>query len=345
MAVATRYLLCFVLSALGLFACAGTEPLQPFADTGPVWPAKPQRARIVFVGEFSDDVDLGIRPPLWRRFVSVIAGPEDNRMVRPMAIVVTDDHRRVFVADPDAGCVHRYDLKRRRYNCLRVAGEASVLRPVGLAIVDEEWLIVSEPATGRLYTAGIDGDRLENYHVSVDLERPTGISWSASAERLYVTDTGRQSVLEFDRAGNLKRRIGGRGVSPGQFNYPTYVWADADGELLVTDSLNFRLQRFDRDGRLLHSFGEGGDRPGDFSRPKGVASDQLGHIYVVDALMHAMQIFDRAGRLLLSVGMQGQGKGEFWLPNGIFVTSDNTIFVADTYNKRVQVFRYVGPAT
>jgi sugar lactone lactonase YvrE len=243
-------------------------------------------------------------------------------MVRPITVVATRDHQVIFVADPDAGCIHRYDLSRRRYHCLTTVGASSVLRAVGLAIIDEEWLIVSEPGTGHLYRAGIQSDQLEIFHTSADLDRPTGVTWSQSTERLYVTDTGQQSVLEFDRAGN-----------------------DDNGELLVTDSLNFRLQRFDREGKFLHAFGESGDRPGDFARPKGVATDELGHIYVVDALMHSMQIFDRGGHLLLSVGLQGHSKGEFWLPNGVFVTPGNMIFVADSYNKRVQVFRYVGPAT
>jgi hypothetical protein len=343
--IGTKRLIAAMLPALFIFACTSTAPVQPFAAEGPVWPAAPRQARIAFVGEFSDDADLGIRPSLWGRFVSALAGSDDNRMVRPMSVVALSDHQLIFVADPDAGCVHRYDLERRRYHCLTAVDESSVLRPIGLAIVDEEWLIVSDPGRGALYRGGIDEDSLEIFYASANLEQPTGVSWSQSAERLYVTDTAQQVVLEFDREGNLKRTIGSHGAAPGQFNFPTFVWADADGELLVTDSLNFRLQRFGRDGQFLHTFGESGDRPGDFSRPKGVAADESGHIYVIDALMHVMQVFDRDGRLLLSVGMQGHGKGEFWLPNGIFVTRDNMIFVADSYNKRVQVFRYVGPAS
>jgi DNA-binding beta-propeller fold protein YncE len=345
MVIATKRLIAALLPAFLVFACASTETVQPFAAEGPVWPAAPRQARIAFMGEFSDVADLGIRPSLWGRFVSLMAGSPDNRMVRPMSVVATDNLQMIFVADPDANCVHRYDLERRRYHCLTSVDESSVLRPIGLAIVDDEWLIVSEPGEGRLYRAHVEGDGLEVFYASANLDQPTGVSWSQSAERLYVTDTGQQAVLEFDRDGNLKRRIGGHGVAPGQFNFPTFVWADVDGQLLVTDSLNFRLQRFGRDGQFLHAFGEGGDRPGDFSRPKGVAADDSGHIYVVDALMHVVQVFDRDGRLLLSVGTQGQGKGEFWLPNGIFVTDDDMIFVADSYNKRVQVFRYVGPGS
>jgi DNA-binding beta-propeller fold protein YncE len=345
MSIMIKRLLASLLLAHFIFACASTEPVEPFAAEGPVWPPAPRQPRIAYLGEFSYEADLGVRPSLWGRIVSLVAGSDDNRMVRPISVVASNDHQMIFVADPDAGCVHRYDLGRHRYRCLTTVDETSVLRPVGLALVDEQWLIVSDPGQGQLYRAGIESDHLEKFYTSANLEQPTGISWSRSTESLYVTDTGQHVVLEFDRSGKLKRSIGGRGVAPGQFNYPTYVWADEQGELLVTDSLNFRLQRFDREGKFLHAFGESGDRPGDFSRPKGVATDESGRVYVVDALMHSVQIFDRGGQLLLAVGMQGQSKGEFWLPNGIFVTPDNMIFVADSYNKRVQVFRYVGPAT
>ena len=332
-----------LLPVLFLGSCATTDVASPFMETGPVWPPSPQQPRVAFVGQFSDKSDLGIVPSFWEKVVSLTAGKEDTRMSRPMAVAAASDNRVIFVADPEAGCVHRYDLERGRYDCLAAEDKATEIRAIGLAVVADRWLIIADSWNGRLYRADIDGSALHEFNVSADLVQPTGVVWSPSSESLFVTDTGQQSVLEFDVFGNLERVIGERGTEPGRFNYPTYVWADDRGELLVTDSLNFRLQRFDSDGRFLSTFGENGDMPGDFSRPKGVATDQFGHIYVVDAMMHAMQIFNRDGQLLLAIGEPGQGVGEFWLPNGIFVTRDHTIFVADAYNRRVPVFRYVGP--
>lgn len=343
MALSSRHFSIALLPMLLLAACATTEVESPFSATGPVWPPLPQQARVAFVGEFSDQSDLGIVPTFWERVVSLTAGDDDTRMTRPMAVAATSDSRVIFVADPEAGCVHRYDLRKGRYDCLTADNKANEIRAVGLAVIEDRWLIVADSQQGQLYRAGIEDNALQEFSVSKELDQPTGIFWHAGSDRLFITDTGRQSVLELDSLGNLKRIIGERGSAPGKFNYPTYLWVDDRGELLVTDSLNFRLQRFGVDGKFLSTFGENGDMPGDFSRPKGVATDQYGHIYVIDALMHSMQIFNRDGQLLLTIGEQGQGVGEFWLPNGVFVTQDNTIFVADAYNRRVQVFRYIGP--
>ncbi len=321
--------------------CASTTPVSPFESSGAIWPAPPEAARITFVTEFTGSSDLGIRKSAWARLLSLAVGGSEDRMSRPMAVAATPDGNVVYVADPDAHCVHRYDLERGRYKCL-VAADESVVSPIGLAVTNAGHLYVSDSQHGRLLQMAPSGKVLEQFNVEVTLEQPTGLFWDGPAERLLVTDTMQQLVMAVDAQGRHLATLGERGNREGQFNFPTYLWIDGAGELLVTDSLNFRIQRFDSQRNFLHMFGKNGDQPGDLARPKGVAVDTFGHIYVIDALFHAMQVFDRDGRWLLTVGRQGQGPGEFWLPNGIFVTANNTIFVADSYNKRVQVFRYVG---
>ncbi|MDH3276134.1 MAG: 6-bladed beta-propeller [Gammaproteobacteria bacterium] len=343
MGTAAKRLVALMLSGILISSCVTSDVVGPFEGKGRVWPAAPELARIEFVREFSNLSDLGIRPSLWSQVLTFAAGPDRDSMVRPMAVAATNDGGVIFVADPDANCIHRYDLERRRYRCL-VTGEGEPdISAVGLAVTEYGEVFATDSQQGRLWRAGPKDKTLKPYLVSEALDQPTGIFWSSEAQRLFVTDTGRQAVLEFDRLGNLQRVIGERGNRPGQLNYPTYLWGDSGHDLLVTDSLNFRVQRFDRDAKFLHTFGENGDQPGDFSRPKGIATDSHGHVYVIDALMHMLQIFDGKGELLLAIGEQGQGEGQFWLPNGIFITRDNKIFVADSYNKRVQVFRYVGP--
>jgi len=325
-----------------LAACATTPPSDPFDNEGAIWPAPPETGRIAFVTEFSGSSDLGIRKSVWARLIGLAAGNSEDRMLRPMAIAATADGSVVFVADPDARCVHRYDIGRGRYDCM-VPDDQSGITPIGLAITSEGQLFVSDSQNGRLLRASPGDDELSPFAADVRFERPTGMYWDSNSEQLFVTDTLGQVVVVVDTTGQLLMTLGERGSQAGQFNFPTYLCVDGDGELLVTDSLNFRIQRFDEQRNFVQMFGENGDQQGSFARPKGVAVDTSGHVYVVDSLLHTMQVFDRDGQLLLSVGVQGQAPGEFWLPNGIFVTDDDTIFVADSYNKRVQVFRYVGP--
>ena len=326
---------------VALAACAASEPLQPFEGQGQVWPEPPERARISFVGEFTSASDLGIKPGFWGRIVSFAAGARNEQLVRPMAVAATADSRTVYVADPDARCVHRFDLDRSRYNCLAPSRSESLGSPVGLALTDAGRLYVADSLLQGIYVLEPGEKWLQRLELGASLEQPTGIAWDEDTGTLYVADTAAQVVKIFAADGSFVNEFGGRGGQPGQFNFPTYLWLDGGGELVVTDSLNFRVQRFDSGAGYISAFGENGDRPGDFARPKGVAVDRSGHVYVVDGLFHAVQIFDRAGTLLLVIGEQGQERGKFWLPNGIFVTDDDTIFVTDAYNRRVQVFRYL----
>jgi sugar lactone lactonase YvrE len=334
-----------VLIACLVTACASQTVTSSFDGGGRVWPEAPSLARIEFVTEFSSLIGLGARPSTLARILNMAAGRQSDAMVRPMAVATTGDAQIIFVADPDARCVHRYDLQRSRYTCLTIKEGDMLSSPVGLAVTGDGRLYVADSQLGRVFQVAAGGKWLEPLELQNALKQPTGIFWEATSQLLYVIDTGEQSIKAFSPSGALVREFSKRGNQPGQINYPTYLWVDANQELLVTDSLNFRVQRFEHDGTFLGTFGKDGDQAGDFARPKGVATDSFGHVYVVDALFHSIQIFDRQGVLLLAIGGQGHAEGQFWLPNGIFISRDNMIFVADSYNKRVQVFRYIGPET
>jgi len=326
-------------------ACSTQGNLRPFQAAGPVWPEAPEASRIQYVGEFSTASDLGIRKSVWDRLVSLWAGPSIQSLARPMAVVASLDGQHIYVADPDAQCVHRYDLRRGRYGCLTRRDGSMLPSPVGLAITESGQLFVADSLLAQVFTLQPGEDELQVLPLDTALQQPTGITWDPASARLYVADTAAHVVRKFAPDGTQVAEIGRHGDSAGEFNYPTYIWPDGGGGLLVTDSLNFRVQHIDEHGGVANIFGELGDAPGNLSRPKGIATDSFGHVYVIDALFQALQIFDRQGKLLLVLGERGQAAGRFWLPNGIFISADDTIYIADSYNRRVQVFRYIGGET
>lgn len=321
-------------------ACSTPEPAAP---PPLAWPGEPEPARIVYVGSFTRPEDLGIRKGPLQRLSDFLFGAEPARLVRPTAVVETGGV--IYVADPGARGVHRFDRTRGRYELLHAADGKPLVSPVGLAAGASGEIYVTDSARAQVFVVRPDGRAAEPLALAAPLRQPTGIAFDPTTRRLYIVDTGTHRILVFDAAGSLAASVGERGTGDGQFNYPTLLWRDAAGRLYVTDSLNFRVQIFDGDGRLVGTFGRQGDGSGDLARHKGVATDRFGHVYVVDSLFHAVQIFDAAGRFLLSVGAIGNGPGEFWLPIGVFVTPQDAIYVADSYNQRVQIFRYVGGAT
>lgn len=337
----THKLLAVCVAVAVLAACATPDAAPPLSEAGPVWPPPPEPPRIQFVGEFTSPEDLGIKATLWSRVVELTVGTEDTEMVRPMAVAALRDGSVIFVADPGALCVHRFDTVRNRYRCLRPEPEHPLGSPIALALEDDTRLFVSDSATGTVFSAGLGDDVLQPLALTPPPTQPTGVAIGAAGD-LFVADTSAHKVLRYDPDKQLASAFGGRGGAPGQMNYPTYLWLGSARELLVADTMNFRVQRLDPEDGPLGQFGSAGDASGTLARPKGVAMDPQGHIYIVDAMHHAFHIYDRDGRLLLSVGQQGSGPGEFWLPSGIYITPENLIFIADSYNRRVQVFQYLG---
>ena len=340
MAAARRRVVAGFAIALALGACA-PAPLPEDEGALPVWPPGPDAPRIAFVRTFSRPEHLGIGKGFLQRLADVLFGASEARLVRPMAIAAVGEV--LYVADPGAKGVHRFDQAGGRYELLHAEGDKPLASPVGLARGGNGDVYVTDSALARVFVIRPGAKFASPVALRAELKQPTGIAADPASGRLFVVDTAAHRVLAFNPDGALDSSFGRRGAGDGEFNYPTLVWRDPKSRrLYVTDSLNFRVQIFDEHGRFLGKFGRAGDGTGDSARQKGVATDRFGHVYIVDSLFHAFQIFDQSGRFLLSVGEPGSGRGEFSLPTGIFISENDTIYVADSYNRRVQVFRYVG---
>jgi DNA-binding beta-propeller fold protein YncE len=324
-----------------LGACAPAPP-KPDEQARLVWPDHPNPPRIAYVKQFSKPDDFGIAKGFFERLGALIFGGSEARLIRPLAVVATD--RAVYVADPGASGVHRFDLTAARHDLIVAEGGQALPSPVSLALGNAGEVYVADSDLAKVLVIR-PGAKFATPLALPEMAQPTGIAFDKSAGNLYVVDTGAHRIQVFKPDGTPAFGFGGRGDGAGEFNYPTLIWLDPAGRLYVTDSLNFRIQVFDRQGKYLSRFGQVGDGAGDNIRPKSVATDSHGHVYVVDALQNALQIFDARGRYLLSVGRIGSDRGEFWLPAGIYIGEDDTIYIADSYNQRIQVLRYIGGPT
>ncbi len=341
----SRFFLLLLLSLLFGTACTSVSEqisTEPSIQSQPlVWPPAPALARVRFVRQFSSPREVGIEKGFLQQLGEFFAGTSEVHMVRPMAVVRAAGNV-IYVADPGLQGVHRFDLDRSRYQLIRGEKGRPLPSPVGLAAGAGGEVYVTDSMLSAVFV--IEPGTLEAVQVPLQglLAQPTGIALDPATGRMYLADTGSHQIKIYARDGALLGSFGHRGQAAGEFNFPTMVWRQTNGNILVADSLNFRIQIFNAQGRFLRQFGKPGDGTGQHAQPKGVATDSYGHIYVVDTLFNAMQIFDTDGTYLLNVGTLGQNPGEFWLPTGIFIDDNETIYIADSYNRRVQVFNYIG---
>jgi DNA-binding beta-propeller fold protein YncE len=167
---------------------------------------------------------------------------------------------------------------------------------------------------------------------------------------------------------------GGKGTENGQFDSPTAIALDGDGNVLVADTGNGRIEKFSPTGTFVTSIKR-------FDAPNGIAIDRAGNlyvaeigskhrvrklgpdgtfiaewspgfygprkiaigpdnsIYVVDQGRTRIVKFSPDGQVLTTWGSKGTGDGQFDDPTSVAVDSKtDKIYVADPINRRIQVF-------
>lgn len=323
-------------------ACAHAPPKEV------VWPPPPDKARIRFVTAFHDSDDLD--PGGWTKVRQMLFGHRSGEgMTQPISAAISDDGKRLYVADFSGGTVFRADLGERKLSPF--AREELRGRPFGVALDAEENVYVTESTGPSVVVLSKAGQMLRRFGAAEHLERPTGIAIDRARRLVYVVDTASQAsqnhrVLAYGLDGTLHHRVGGaaagspsRGEGDGQFQFPVYAAVRSDGLLFVGDAMNFRIQVFDAEGRFLQKFGEAGDVPGTFSRIKGLAFDRFDNLYVADGDHSAVQMFNKRFETLMYFGGFSGAVADFDVPAGIAIHAPtDRIYVCNEHRGRMNVY-------
>jgi DNA-binding beta-propeller fold protein YncE len=332
-------LLALALSLVTAGGCAASRVGRPV-----VWPDPPETPRIRFVTAFRGTVDLD--NSTWAKLRrGVFGGETDPNLAQPMGLAISDDGRRLYVADHGLGQVMIADLADRKLT--RFAADEPQGKPFAVALDAKENVYVSDSAGRQVIVFSRGGERLRAFGAR-ELERPTGIAVDRARGLVYVADSATRlsdmhRVLVYDLAGKLVRQLGGaKGSGDGEFYFPTYIALAPDGRVFVADTMNFRVQEFDPSGKFLRKFGENGDTVGTFARLKGLALDGFGNLYAVDGGHSNVQIFNRDFTPLMFFGGYAQKLEYFDVPSGIAIDPrTNRIYVCNEFIARINVYELI----
>jgi len=188
------------------------------------------------------------------------------------------------------------------------------------------------------------GDVVKDYKVQslirvVGEEKPCGhfTAWGVAPigkNDFVVTDQENSRLLVFDREGNFIRSIGKKGTGPKEFQEPSGLTSDNNGNAYVMDTWNGAIKGFNEKGDLVLTVDL--TKFKNFYGPRGVGFDGKNFI-VPDTGNHRVALISLDGNLVVSWGQSGKGPGEYKGPLAAASDGKGTYYVADTDNNRLQI--------
>jgi hypothetical protein len=297
-----------------------------------------EKGEVVFVKSYPDKLIQNSKGTFLQRINNIVFGSVEKKITKPVSLIV-DSLDIYWILDQESKAL--FEGTERGYKQPKFIEKTTLdlASLVSISNFTENRFLITDSYLNKILVIDHDKKKITFLNDSLVLNRPTGLIYNSVTKNIWVSETGQHQLLILDGSGNKIKTIGKRGISSGEFNFPTSLTVDNEGNVYVVDAMNFRIQIFNKEGEFISSFGSNGDGTGSFASPKGISIDSYGHIYVVDALFNAVQIFDKQGSFLYTFGTQGHDDSQFWMPSGIFIDKNDHIFVADTYNSRVQEFQ------
>lgn len=227
--------------------------------------------------------------------------------------VADADNFRIRKITPD-GVVSTVAGSGRQGNKEGAAEEAEFVYPTGVAVAPDGSLYVADRGAHRIKRVTptgivmiVAGTGEPGYHDSLayfaKFNQPMMVA-ADNGGNVYVADAGSHTIRRIGSDGNVMTvagsgepgdRDGLRGEA--QFQWPTGVSVDIEGNLIVSDSKNHRIRKILLpQGRVSTLAGSG--RPGDidgmglsagFDFPTGIGIDPAGNIYIADSANHRIR--------------------------------------------------------
>src|SRR3989338_4654830 len=193
----TAFLLAFVFSA-----CSHAQE-----ESALFWPPPPSEMRIIFVKSIYSAQDAGIKPNVFKKFKRLLAGKENERLNRPIAVAVDSDET-IYVCD--TGAVHVFNKKKKQYKKISAIGKQALASPVGVNVHPGGLVLISDSKLKEIFC--LDKNLRLKFTLQVEGHqwlRPTGIA--ARKDKIYAVDTAAHQVFIFDLNGKPLSRFGRRG--------------------------------------------------------------------------------------------------------------------------------------
>ena len=215
--------------------------------------------------------------------------------------------------------------------------EDLVKKPYGIALFENKVHVVDSARAGYVVLDLVTRKRkFINGGAAGRMSKPINITIDKDGTK-YISDTGRQQVLQFDKNDNFIRAYGKKG----QFR-PSDV-AILDKKIFVTDLKGHRVLVLDKLlGHTVGEIGKVGSKQGELYFPTNLAISPDKHLYVTDTGNFRVQKYTLDGYFVKQYGSIGSGLGKFARPKGISLDREGRLYVVDAAFENIQVIDNTG---
>jgi DNA-binding beta-propeller fold protein YncE len=220
---------------------------------------------------------------------------------------------------------------------LKTVSGANLHHPMGVAW-GNGFLYVTDTEDGAVKKLRDDGSLVGDWR---GFKRPVDVA--TAGDFVYVAEFLADRIIKLRTDGAFVTQWGRHGNGAGEFDAPSGLAVDRQGDVYVADFYNHRIQKFSAGGKFLLQWGGNGRWSGQFHYPTDIAVNRRDELLVADGFNHRIQKFTADGRYLAKRGGIGYGWGGKWpgwfrLAKAVDVDARGDVYVADAFNRRVQKF-------
>jgi DNA-binding beta-propeller fold protein YncE len=282
-------------------------------------------------------------------------GTGDGQFLRPHDLEFDKNDSRLYVIDRDGNRVQVFDKNGKFLFKFgeKGQGDGQFLVPYGLDVDVRGHVWVADRGNQRIQQFDKDGNFISKFgnpdgHASSGpgkFDNPRHVEVDRDLKFVYVADSKNNRIQQFDINGNFVKAIGQFGSKPGEFNLPTTIEMDSEGNFFVNERGNERVQKFDNSWNPILAWGSKGSSNTQFCHMEHLALDNLDNVYVTDpqsdpgcSMEPRVLKFDSTGNYITKFGSNGTDPGQFRDPEHLALDNEGNLYVSDRKNNDIQIF-------